>query len=452
MMSIEEFGARGERARLFPVLAESSKEGRTLSIVLATLARVPEFSGSILRGIGRATGKRTTVDCYTEVTFPLLKDSNLRPDGLIVVHTGRTRWSAFVEAKIGNAEVKKEQLESYLKLASQTGVDAVITMTNAYAPLPEHHPVDVDKRLLRKVGLFHFSWFSILTTINLLAVNSDVDDADHVFMLRELERFLLHPSAGLRRFDSMGPEWGASVESLRKGASISKASSDTLAVVSGWHSELRDLCLLLSRKTAARAELRLAPAHRADTRARLQHDAQRLASAGTLTAEILVPAAASPILVEADLTTRTTRVSMKLEAPKDKYRQASCLNWLLRQLRDLPSNEAEAVHIDANWRGRAPKTTSTLAAARADPKLHSHSDPAMLPTSFVVMKMMSDGRRFSGRKTFIDSLEHLVVEDFYGSVAEVLTAWRPPAPKLRRAPEEADVEETGVSGGIDDEG
>tara|TARA_Y100001933_G_scaffold176740_1_gene175259 strand:- start:289 stop:495 length:207 start_codon:yes stop_codon:yes gene_type:complete len=67
----------------------------------------------------------------------------------------------------------------------------------------------------------------------------------------------------------------------------------------------------------------------------------------------------------------------------------------------------------------------------------------MVPGSFVVMKMMKDGRRFAGRKTFIDALEELVVNDFYGSVAQRLTAWRPPAPRLRSAVEE-EVEDVGA--------
>ena len=80
MEDIEGFDARGERARLFPVLAESSKEGRTLSIVLATLAQVPEFAASVLNAIGRRHGKWTTVETYTEISFPKFKDQNSKLD------------------------------------------------------------------------------------------------------------------------------------------------------------------------------------------------------------------------------------------------------------------------------------------------------------------------------------------------------------------------------------
>ena len=39
---------RGERARLFPVLADTSKEGRTLSILLACIENVDEFGRALL--------------------------------------------------------------------------------------------------------------------------------------------------------------------------------------------------------------------------------------------------------------------------------------------------------------------------------------------------------------------------------------------------------------------
>ncbi len=437
MSALEDLGGKGQKAPLFPVLADSSKEGRTLSIVLAVLAQVPEFSASLLNAIGRKQGKRTTIEAFTEVTFPKIAQQNLRPDGCIAINTGKSRWTALVEAKIGNAALKPEQLESYLKLARQVGVDAVITFTNDFAPLPEHHPIRVDKRLLSKVSLYHFSWFSLLTMINLLALNDDIADSDHRFLLSELQRFLLHPSAGLKRFDSMGPEWPDAIERLRSGAKILKTAPETVAVVANWHSELRDLCLLLSRKTGARTDIKLSPKHRTDSRIRLQDDAKLLSEKGYLSGCILVPDAAAPIEIEADLSTRTARAAMRLDAPKDKAQQRSRLNWLLRQLRGI--DDASAITITANWPGRAAPTTSTLAEAMDDETIHVHPDRSMLPHSFTVMKMMSDGRRFAGRKTFIQSLEELVVEQFYGEIAEQLTAWRPPAPKLRLAVEESDA-------------
>ncbi len=37
-------------------------------------------------------------------------EAGCRPDGLIVVDTGRTEWSALIEAKIGKAELSDGQV------------------------------------------------------------------------------------------------------------------------------------------------------------------------------------------------------------------------------------------------------------------------------------------------------------------------------------------------------
>lgn len=94
-----EFLAQGERARLFPVLSDSSKEGRATSIFLACLANVDEFADALLSSVGRPIGKLSRVRTYTEVCFALEGEQMRgRPDGLIEVRTGRATWYAMVEA------------------------------------------------------------------------------------------------------------------------------------------------------------------------------------------------------------------------------------------------------------------------------------------------------------------------------------------------------------------
>ncbi|WP_173203824.1 hypothetical protein [Sphingopyxis sp. BSNA05] len=65
-----------QRARLFPVLADTSKEGRTLSIFLATLTFVRDFSQNLFGSLGQRIGTTTTISTYTEVNFNNLSDKN----------------------------------------------------------------------------------------------------------------------------------------------------------------------------------------------------------------------------------------------------------------------------------------------------------------------------------------------------------------------------------------
>ena len=176
--------SRGEPARLFPVLADTSKEGRTLSIVLACLQNIVEFRASLLASVGVRVGTRTKVETFTEV---VLKDhvaeKSLRPDGLIAVKNGSSQWSALVEAKVGTNSLTPEQITNYLELARLNGIDAVITLSNQFAPLPSHHPVQVSASSRKKVDLFHWSCMYVLTEAALLLGNDEVVDQDQSFIL-----------------------------------------------------------------------------------------------------------------------------------------------------------------------------------------------------------------------------------------------------------------------------
>ncbi|WP_298018336.1 hypothetical protein [uncultured Parasphingopyxis sp.] len=426
--SLTELKGKGESARLFPVLADSSKEGRTLSILLATMSHVTEFADAVLRPLGRPVGSRTVVEAFSEVSFETCSDPHCRPDGLLVVKTGKTVWRALIEAKVGNGKLRADQVEKYLGIAREVGADALITISNDFTLMPGKHPINVDKRLLRKTELFHLSWFSFLTAIRLLESAGTVEDRDHRFVLTELERFLLHPSAGLQRFTQMSPAWTAVLDRIRGGLGLSKSSEEVSDVVSSWHSEISDLCLLLSRRTGAIVDLKLSPKLRNDAQARVDMDCRLVSEEKLLQAALVVPNAATAIEIEADLSSRTLRIFSQLPAPLDKVRPSSRLSWLVRQLNDA---DGEAVRIQSHWPGRAAVIESSLNEARSDPGIHSHSGKDMLPHTFTVAMRLEDGRKFGGRNTFIAELEEIALA-FYEQVLSRIRAWQAPAPRLKQ--------------------
>ncbi|MBS7457366.1 hypothetical protein [Coralloluteibacterium stylophorae] len=420
-----DFLLRGERARLFPVLAETSKEGRTLSIVLACMETIDDFGKALLADLGIKVGARTRLETYTEVVLRKGGDSKLRPDGLLVLRSGATRWTALVEAKVGNADLTTEQIESYLELAKINGIDALLTISNQFAPMPSHHPIAVSSASAKKAALWHWSWMYVLTQAMLHLEDGEVRDREQRVILNEMIRFLSHPSAGVKSFDQMPAAWTAVAHAVQAGATLSPKSPETQEVVGAWYQETRDLSLILSRQLGEEVSVKVPRAHAVDPALRLREDADRLAKEGRLRSVFSVPNTAAAIEVAADFNRRTIYASMRVSAPADRKSTRARLTWLLRQLgKSKPDN----IHVRLYRPGRGPCTQHPLARLRETPEAAEQNGQVV--SSFEVVFARDLAGRFSQRRNFVIDLEQ-AIPDFYEQVGQHLKAWQPRAPRIR---------------------
>lgn len=419
----------GERARLLPVAADTSKEVRAASIALAVLSAVPDFRAAMLSTIGQRAGSRAKLDCYTEVVFAgEPPDMKCRPDGLLVLEGGKGRsWSCLVEVKIGSATLEAEQVERYAALAKLNGIDAIVTISNQFVAAPNHSPLSLSKSSLKGVELFHWSWMFLLTQALLVLNDETVETPAEEFMLREFARHLDHPSTGTSRFDQMNPEWKDLVSKVQSGAVLTRNDPAVELSVGAWHQEVRDLSLMLSRQLRTLVSICLPKSHGEDYDSRLKDDSDILIREHKLSCTLDVPDAAAPLDITADLLRRSIVVSMTLTAPKDKQRASARINWLLRQ---LAKSEASGIQIRANWPGRAASTQAPLEALRENPERLEADNKSLAPYSFDVLLVADLAGKFAGRRTFIEQLEE-VVPLFYKDVGEHLRAYVPPPPKLK---------------------
>lgn len=440
-----EFLNSGELARLIPVVSDSSREKRITSVVLAVMTAVPAFSRALIASTGKSIGKSAKVECWTEVVLAGQEDMGKdRPDGLIVVSTGRCQWTALVEAKIGNQELVAEQVERYAELAKANRIDAVITISNQLVARADHHPIKLPKRLLNKVGLYHWSWMSVLTQAMLLDMEQSIDDPEQQFLLDETIRFLSHNSTGINGLGQMNREWKEVVATIRNGGTLAKTAPEVNATVSSWHQEERDLCLILSRHLGTPVGLRLERKHKDAPLERMKDDCQHLAAEMRLCGSLQIPAAAADLDVTVDLQTRTVACSMELEAPKDKQQTKARVNWLVRQLSKTENGD---IHVRAKWPGRTPDTMEPLSKLREDPGAIQTANAKLAPRAFEVLMVKDLAGKFSGARSFVEHLERIVPE-FYDQVGQHLRAWRPAPPKPRTEARPSGDGELGGVGGM----
>ena len=414
---------QGERARLFPTVANTNRENRLTSIFLALLPYIPVLAKELLATVGLRVGERTKIECWTEVVPTHGEHLNKRPDGLIVITTGKTTWSALVEAKIKKNPIEDEQVTKYLEAAKDSGIDAIITISNQFVARADHSPVKAPKPLLRKTGLFHWSWTYIQTQCEILSRDM-IEDSDQSFMLAEFLRFLDHKDTGIERLTSMSQGWRELVQTVANQGALKKNSLEVEDCVGCWNQEERDLCLLLSRHVGARVQTVIGRKFASNPIARLKDGISRLVDEKILYSAFRIPDCAADLEVFAHLMARTATYGMKLKAPLDRQSTKSRVNWLLRMLPDCDSR----LVVRAHWPGRTEPTDKLVQELRNDPRAIQTEKPDATPHSFEVLLIEDLGSDFSGRRKFIERLEKNITQ-FYDLVGQHLRAWQAPPPK-----------------------
>lgn len=416
------------QARLIPtsgINGAEEQEGRATSALLAVMTAVREFGRVLTQPLGAPAGR---VETFIEVPF-LLGEHKYFPDGLIRVTRGTKSWEALVEVKTGGNCLATEQVEAYLDVAREQGFDAVLTISNEIPAVPGQHPTPVDKRKLRKVSLFHYSWSDILSEAVIQKEHRGVADPDQAWILGELIRYLEHPRSGALEFDDMGPSW-VSVRDSVNAATLRATDKGAPEVAARFDALLRYASLRLGRQLGTEVVPALSRKELTDPALRSQTLVSALASAGTLAGAIRIPDTVGQLTVTADLRAGKVTCAVDVDAPREG-RATTRVNWLLRQLKNAP----ETLRIEAFvWHGRGAGAAELLRDAREQPALLV-SDPKRELRSFrLALTVPMGSKRGRGRNSFIDSVLD-AIDSFYAEVMQNLKAWAPTPPRLREVGE-----------------
>jgi len=218
-LKLEESQLEEKKARLFPQ-PKSKSEGATTSIFLASLSAVKEYREYLLKQIGanKISNRNVSIHVYTEIPN---EDGSYRPDGLIVLSSGRNNptieWACFVEAKVGSETIKQEQIEAYIEFAQEIGVNSILSISNQITAEPSNIPYSTRKK---KVELYHFSWPYLRVMSTKLLKDEAIEDEDHIYILEELRRFF-DQNRDITHFTNMGKEWKESAQAICEGSNSS---------------------------------------------------------------------------------------------------------------------------------------------------------------------------------------------------------------------------------------
>jgi len=421
-----DFLASGEKARLIPSVADTSRECRITSILLATMMSVEEYGKGLLGSLGVRVGKTSKIQGFTEVVFKGDPTNRIRPDGLLIVKTGSKEWRAIIESKIGKAELNKEQIESYLDLCKEHSIDAVITISNLSVADSTHHPLQLNKIKLRNASVYHWSWMHLITEAIMWTKHHGVADHDQGYILSEFVRYLQHPSSGITSFDRMNSEWKDVCATIQSGMPVNKSGAEVTESVGSWHQFIRSLSLEMSVAVGQSVTVPLRREHMQDPLKRFSDDCNALACDHALETEFDIPHAASRIRFSVDFKRRSVGCSMKLKAPEDRVRAKARINWILSQLKNVPE---EGLIVKVIWPFRTPDTFATLSALKVNPDVALSDKTTSPPVAFEVIASKDLAGRFKGAQTFVQDTQGVILE-FYERVGQHLREWVAPPPKV----------------------
>ena len=420
------------QARLIPITSASgveAQERNAASALLAVMANVKEFGRALLKPFGAPTGQ---IQSFVEVPFTL-EGNKIRPDGLITVTRGSKTWTALVETKIGASALEAAQMNAYLDIARQKGFDAVLSISNHYVTASSAYPIEVDRRKVRRVPLFHRSWVDVLTEAVVQKEHRGVDDPDQAYILSELIRYLSDSRSGVVTFNNMGPGWtkvkdGARSQTLRK-------SDDAVAdVAARWDDLLRYVCLHLTMDLG-RDVKPVTPRSETQPDVRLAKLKESLATRGILYGMISIPDAPGGIGVKADLRSRLLVWTTDIDAPKEG-RSRGRVSWLLRQLASAP----DETRIEAKLARSQSSLAESLGRVRAEPDaIYPPADRDIRGFDISLSRNMGL-KRDDSKGSFIDTVL-TGTEDFYRLILQNLRAWKPAPPKLKPKEEEAPAQQ-----------
>jgi hypothetical protein len=410
-------------ARLIPVAGirgQEEQERRATSALLAVMQAVPDFGHALLAD---ARAPRGRITAYAEVQ---LKDSDGQvsiPDGALVSERGKTRWRTLVEVKTGTAQLNPEQVNRYLDLARDHGFEALITISNQITPRASELPIAVDRRKIKRVGVYHLSWWRIITEAVLQHRHRGISDRDQAWILGELIAYLDHPNSGASGFEDMGSSWVRVRDGARQGT-LRPAEPEVRSVCERWMQFIDYLALSLSQELGR--EVTPLRGRKESSASRIDTLIHGIATDGCLRGGLRIPDAIAPVAVRADLRARQMATSATFEAPGEG-RPSARINWLLRQLREAPGDLRVEVAF-ANVR----ETTSLLLreAAEYPQRLLSPSDPKREPRAFTVALTRQMGLKGGkGQGSFVGETRDQVL-DFYGGLVQNLKGWQPRPPRL----------------------
>jgi len=411
-----------QESRLIPLL-KTGDEGALTSIFMTAIKLIREYRDSIFKELKLSRSGKAHY--FTEIVFNDIDDKS-RIDGLIfIVSKGIIKEAVVFEMKNKNNSVDKDQVERYISLCKQLGIDKMATVSNEFVSDCTQSPVKA--KAPKNFSLFHFSWTYLMTKGQLLLFKNDanIKDEDQVEIMREVLHYFDSPASGISGYHMMKPGWKDTVEKITNRIPLKMSDSFVEEAVESWHAEEKDMALLLSRKLGTLVK---STARNKDS---VKTDIKKIISEQELIGNLSIKNSVSDIKIKVDFEIKTVSMSVKVTPPLNKGTTAR-ITWISKQL-ESAKKKSETIFrsiekdilIEANIKHAREHIRIPLSGFET--LIEESKGKEIQAFNIVLLSKFNAG--FNSNKKFIFLIEKMVLE-YYASIVQHLANWNQPAPRI----------------------
>ncbi len=255
--------------------------------------------------------------------------------------------------------------------------------------------------------------------------NTNIEDKDQVEIMREVLYYFENPISGINGYSKMRQGWKELSESIYGQKPLKESDPYIHDAVISWYEEEKDLCLLMSRKLGVL--VKSAP-HNTNS---IKTDIKRLVKEGYIFSIISIKNSVSDIKIIAEFERRNVNMSIRILPPLDRGTVAR-ISWLSKQLGNAKKKSENAfnklennIWIEANIKFAKENIKIKLSEIGSLIDLTKGKDIQ----AFHIVVISGFGSNFSSVKKFIELTEQLAL-DYYEGIAQHMSNWTKPAPKL----------------------
>ncbi len=230
----------------------------------------------------------SSLECFTGATYTLDSSktepaTDICPAGIIELHNGQVTWKAMVDVTIGDVDLDDRQIDQLHRLAAQEGFHAIITIGNQAPTELGLPPVVLNRRRLRKVPAFHFSWESLFQEAQFLT--SVVDGHCEKWVLSEWLSFMDNPDAPITTRYGLGPFW-ENVEIMAQKGGLRAKDQAVQSVAQAWRDHLQATARRFGARLGTEIAVRATECELSDGDLHTSRIANRLANHGSLSGQL----------------------------------------------------------------------------------------------------------------------------------------------------------------------